>query len=908
MRALRAWLLRFRGLFNKRRSEQEIGDEIESNLQFHIDDGLRDGMSPQEARRQALIRLGGIEPAKEAWRDRRGIPFLESLWKDVVYAFRTMGRSKGWTAVAILSLALGIGANTALFSFLHAMLIEELPVRAPHELVAFRWTGPNNVMRSVSNYGSLVAPEGERIGASFPLSAFAAFQEENRTLTDVFATVPGPSVNLIVNGEADVASTQYVSGNYYRGLGVSFSEGRSLLPDDDRPGVDAAIVISHSYWTQRFGMDDAVVGETVSINGTPATIIGVEPPGLESILGVGGRSFDLTIPLAMEPRFQSNVSAEGWRILIMGRLSPETTAEQSQSNFVPAFQDTARANDDAYRASRTPEDLERLGSPQIPRLILVPGGRGIYDVPEGVQPLAILLVGVFGMVLLIICVNVANLLLSRTENRQSEIAVRMAIGAGRGRLIRQMLTESVVLAFLGGTAGLGVALVVPKLFEALISVTPPGALDLRALGFASAASFVTGLLFGMAPAWRAGRDDVRGNVYAASNRTSRSRSWLGKSLVVAQVSLSLILLVGASLFLKTLVNLRSVDTGFDSDNLVLFTLDPRFGEYDSGQAIRVYDRILGNLDEVPNIRGATYSNHALLSGTVYGNRIAVEGLNSLRVSPMTVHRSFFETMGIDLMLGRNFTAADNEDSPKVAVINETAARSIFGEANPLGHRFGGGNPPDFSTEIVGVVADTKYNNFRDEPPPMVFYPQAQVTVIGQQTFAVRTLGNAEAVVPQLREAVRRVDADLPVLNVTTQRETEARLLILERVFASITTVFGGLALVVAAIGLFGLMSYAVARRTHEIGIRVALGAQKGQILGAALWDSLTLVGIGVVLGIGGSLAATRLIESMLFGLEPNDPATILAAIAVMLVVSAVAAYLPARRASRVNPIIALRHE
>ena len=893
-------------MFDKPRTEREIGDEIASNLQFHVEDGLRDGMSPREARRHALIRLGGIEPTKEAWRDRRGIPVLESLWKDVVYAFRTMGRSKGWTAVAILSLALGIGANTALFSFVYRMLIEELPVRAPRELVAFRWTGPNNVARGVSEYGSLVAPEGERMGASFPVSVFAAFQEANRTLTDVFAAVPGRSVNLIANEEPDVASPHYVSGNYYRGLGVSFSDGRSLLPDDDRPGADAAIVITHSYWTERFGMDDAVVGKTVSVNGVPATIIGVEPPGLENIMGFGGGSVDLKIPLAMESRFESNIAAEQWRMLIMGRLSSDTTADQVQANLGLGFQDTARANDEAYRASRTPEDLERLDSPQIPRLIVAPGGRGIYDVPVQVQPLVALLVGVFGIVLLIVCVNVANLLLSRAENRQSEMAVRMAIGAGRGRLIRQMLTESVVLASLGGTAGLGIAIIVPRLFET--EVTPPGALDLRALGFAGGVSVVTGLLFGMAPASRAGRDDVGRRVYAAGNRAGRSRSWLGKSLVVAQISLSLILLVGASLFLTTLVNLRSVDTGFDSEDLVLFTLDPRHGEYESGQAIRAFDRILGNLEAVPDIRGATYSNHALLSGITYGNIIAVEGSGASRVSPMTVHRSFFETIGIDLMLGRDFTDADSEESPRVAVINETAARRIFGEENPLGHRIGRGNPPDYSIEIVGVVADTKYNDFRNEPPLMVFYPQAQEIGAGPRTFAVRTLGNTETVVPQIREAVRRVDPDLPVLNVMTQREAEARLLIAERVFASVTTIFGGLALVVAAIGLFGLMSYAVSRRTREIGIRVALGAHKNQVLSAALRDSLTLVGIGVVLGVGGSLAATRLIGSMLFGLEPNDPATILAAVAVMLMVSAVAAYLPARRASRVNPIIALRHE
>ena len=856
-----------------------------------------------------VVHQGSVESLKERCRDIGRARWVEGLWQDTRYGLRKLRDSPGFTLVAILTLGLGIGANTALVGVLHSMLVERLPVRAPDELVAFRWMGPNTVTASLSNWGAVVAPAGEDSGASFPLLAVERFEEVNETLTHVFAVVPGSTVNLLTDGTADAASSQFVTGQFYAGLGAVPSAGRLLQPDDDRV-VDLPVVLSHAYWDRRFGRDESIVGRAVTINGLPATVIGVEPEGLDSVLRVGIPSPDLTIPVTMAERLEGDrlpAHPNYWRLLVMGRLRRGISADQAQANFAPAFREAALEVDAA--TARTPEQLRRRGSALVPRLVLTSGSRGVYDVTRaGSRPL-LLLAAVFGIVLLIVCVNLANATLSRTEYRRSEVRVRLAIGASRGRVMRQLITESIVLAMMGGATGLVVAYLAGDL---LASLNPRNfQAEFRPLtavvaGIIAAAA---GVLCSVVPALRATRLDRRRLGFGTGNRVDTSGWSLGRTLVVVQVMFSLVLLVGAGLFLQTLVRLQTVDTGFNSENLVLFTIDPHFGQLEPEEARPLYGRLLQELETVPGVRSASYGSQTLLSGTVYKSSIRVEGTaEESTVSQMWIHHAFFHTMEMPLVLGRSFSAADRAGSPAVAVINETTARALFPDANPIGQRVRRNDESSTAVEIIGVVADTKYDSVRSESPSMIFYPEAQRRFFRPVTFDVRTVGISTAVLPRIREAVRRVDPTLPLLNVTTQHEVEAEQLRSERTFASTTAAVGGVALMVSALGLFGLLSYAVSRRTREIGIRMALGAEQCSIRRRILWESTVLVGAGVVLGLAAAVATTRFINSVLFGVSPNDPVTLVAAVVVMVMVSAVATVVPTRRATRVDPMTVLRTE
>ncbi|MGH9340957.1 MAG: ABC transporter permease [Acidobacteriota bacterium] len=807
---------------------------------------------------------------------------------------------------------MGIGANTALFNLVNGILLEKLPVRNPDELVAFRWSGENNLARSTSAYGYVAPLAAGQAGASFSFPAFEEFQRANQTLADLFAFAPGPRLNLISDGQADTANSLFVSGRFFHGLGISAFRGRVLVPEDDRLGAEPAIMISHEYWTRRFGMDPDIVGKSVTINGLPATVVGIAPPGIGDLRRIGNSSRDVSIPVALKPRFkgeEESLQAWVWWLLIMGRLKPGVTPAQV-ANLHPAFEHTALEGRKVFDSIQPPERLRPTAPDQIPDLRMVAGNRGIYDSQETVETRLKVLAAVLGALLLIVCLNLANLLLARTERRQQEIAVRMAIGATRNRVIRQLLTESAVLALLGGASGLIVASFCHQFFRPFLSSNTSfgwAALDWTALGFAALVSIATVLFFGLAPALRASRRDYGSALHGASTRLSRSRSPLGKSLIVIQVALSLLLLVGAGLFLETLVNLRDVNTGFNADRLALFTLDPKFGQYDEARTNAVYEQLVQSLAGLPGVRSVSFSSSALLSGNTWNQSLAFEG-GGKADNPigLVIHPGFFRTLEVPLKLGREFTSGDGPAGPPVAVVNEVFARTFLANRNPIGQRFGSQENPR-EIEIVGVVADTRYNSLRDPAKPMFFRPHLQRPG-GQRTFAVRTAGELEAIVPALRKAVREIDPTLPLLNVTTQRTTVERNWQVERMFALVTALFGGLALAISAIGLFGLMSYLVARRTREVGIRMALGAQRGEVLWSVMREALVLVAFGVLIGLGAALATTGFLESLLFGLAPNNPVTIGGSVVIMLSVAALAGYLPARRASRVNPLVALRHE
>jgi predicted permease len=600
----------------------------------------------------------------------------------------------------------------------------------------------------------------------------------------------------------------------------------------------------------------------------------------------------------------------------MGRLEPGATAGQTQASLEAVFQNTARAGLASYLKALSDEERSHSGNrnrTEVPRLRVESGARGIYDAnTNDVRSVTILMV-VVALVLLIVCANVANLLLSRATARQKELSVRLSLGATRGRLMRQLLTESMLLAALGGALGILVGYWGRQLLPGSPGQTVP--MDWRVLGFVLVVTLVTGIVFGIAPAFRG----TGMNVSSALKETSRSvvggRSLLGKALLVVQVAISLVLLIGAGLFVQTLQNLRHVDVGFNPQNLLLFRVNPSLNRYDDKKTATLYHDLLERLRSVPGVRGAAMSTPALLSGGVNSTGIYVHGriysgsrqgennsINRLVISP-----NFFEVMGIPVILGRAFTDRDDAAAPKVVVINETAVRKYFPNENPVGRRFGNSLETSGEMEIVGVLHDVRYNSVRDAAPPTMYVPYPQ-TRVGGGVFELRTAGTPASVMGAVREAARQIDATLPLTDVSTQIEQVEKRYAQEKLFAQAYTLFGGLALFLASIGLFGLMSYNVSRRTNEIGIRMALGAQRQDVLRLVLRESMLLVAIGVAAGLGISVASSGIVSTLLFGLPPRDLRSMLFAVGVMVTVSALAGYLPARRASLVDPMVALHYE
>ena len=834
-----------------------------------------------------------------------------------------MLRAKGWTAVILLLLALGIGANTALFGAMNGLWLRKLPVSDPDTLVRFRSAGPNHMRTDILVYGA-TAPDarGRPVEPTFSYPMYQQFVEHNRTMSDIFTCAPLGDVNVIVNGQAEIASAFLASGNFYSVLGVTARVGRTFTPDDDRPTAAPVAVISHKYWRSRFGGSREAIGSIARINNTPVTIIGVLPPEFTGVQRAVDEAPDVAMPIALEPQVTLQRSSlqrsllgapNFWWVQVMGRLNPGVTPAQVQGNLAGVFQHSARAGFDAFLASRSPQEQFQF-SPKdrsaIPELLVDSGSRGIYDVDKRQLRTVGVLSAIVALVLLIVCANVANLLLSRATARQSEISVRLALGATRSKLIRQLLTESLLLSSIGGTLGLLMARWGQPLLQSITERVSP--IDWRVLAFAVAVSTLTGVVFGIAPAFRATQADVNSALKRNSRAAGRPGTRLGKSLVVAQVTISLVLVAGAGLFLRTVHNLRQVDIGFNAGNVLLFRVSPALSGYEPEKRNPLYVDIGDRIRAIGGVRSVAWSNPSLMSARRFSSDMYIQGRvypqrRGDPISGAVVSPSFFATMEIPLIAGRGFTERDTSDAPKVAVINEAAARLYFPNESPLGRRFGQTSTDSGGIEIVGVLRDAKYNNLREAPPPTMYRPYQQA-YSGTVTFEVRTAGDPLAVIPAVREAVRASDPNVPIINVTTQmREVEQRFQ-QERLFAQAGTLFGALALLVACIGLFGLMSYNVARRTSEIGIRMALGAARADVLRLVMRESMVLVLGGVLLGLVGAVAASRFVANLLFGLQPVDPMTMTGAVIVMVLLSAVAGYLPARRASQVDPIEALRYE
>jgi predicted permease len=855
---------------------------------------------------------------------------MSSLLQDLRYGVQTLIKNFGFTAIAVLTIAIGVGANTALFSVVDAVLLKKLPVKDPDQLVLLSasWNPEKFSPGGFNGSNRFERETGLTVGTSFPLQTFTRLRQEPGVLSEAFA-FSSVDMNLNAQGQAEVVSGQVVSGNYYSALGITASLGRTITDSDDYASSAPVAVLSHRFWTERFGANPSVVGQQVNINNVAFTIAGVTPPDFNGTMDVGSTQ-DVTIPIAWEPQISGERSmmrgAGIWWLQIMGRLKPGATLEEAQAGLAGPFQQSVLEHRSA-RSSSAQSPLRTLELKDLPRLEVDSGSQGEMNWrKEFVRPFR-LLFGVVGLVLLIACANVANLLLVRGSSRRKELAVRLALGASRGRLVRQLMTESILLAIVGGALGILFAV---WLKDGLLVATEWGGrqmsaltpqLDLRVLGFTLGLTFLTGIIFGIVPALRATRLDLTPTLKDTGRSSSAvTRSWLSKSLVVVQVSVSVLLLIGAGLLIKTLRNLKNAEIGFNANNLLLFSVDPSLIGYREEQLARLYEQMFSRLESVPGVQSVTFSRHPLLAwssttDSVYmPNVVGPDGKPLERDSKVHyVRENFLQTMEIPLLSGRHLTVQDNLSAPRVAVVNKYFALVYCGgDLNPIGKRFSFDPEKPGDIEIVGMAEDAKYTSQRQDVEPTVYMPWRQtLRAVGRTTFEVRTTGDPLTVVSGIRQAVREVDGNLPISNIRTQLQQADETLSMERLFAKLLALFGLIAQLLAAIGLYGVMAYSVSQRTQEIGIRMALGANRGNVLRMVLRQGMTLIVAGVVIGVGGAFVLTRYLEtltSMLFGIEPRDPVTFILIPIGLAVVALLACLVPARRATKVDPLVALRYE
>jgi predicted permease len=857
---------------------------------------------------------------------------MHGLIQDLRYGVHVMVKNPGFTAVAVLTLALGIGANTALFSVIDTVLLKKLPVRDPDRLVLFNSVSNEKFTPGSHSGTNRIDPAtGLTVRSSFPYQTFVRLREQRGACSDIVA-FGAISLNVIADGLADVASAQAVTGNYYEVLGVPAFRGRMITYSDDNSAAPPVAVISYRYWQKRFGGNPNIIGKQIDLNNVPFTIAGVAPPGFEGAMDVGS-SLDVAIPLGWETQVDGDHSefmgAGDWWLRIMGRLKPGATIEQARTSLDLAFQQSALEHREArqdQRRARGQELIGRLEPKDYPHLGAISGSQGEMNGRKSFASPLRLLLGVVALVLLIACANVANLLLVRASARQKEIGVRLAMGASRWRLIRQLLTESVLLSTFGGALGVLIAVWIRDSLLGVsewagrgnLSLDPR--LDLRVLAFTFGLSLLTGIVFGIVPALRATRFDLTPVLKDTGRGSSAStRSLLSRSLVVAQVSISLLLLIGAGLLVRTLINLKHVETGFNEQNLLLFNVDPGLLGYKDDRLRNLYQQMFTQLEAVPGVRAVTFSRMPLLSRGASSGTFDLPGARpgdgkipqTGEVYFHNVRENFFEAMGIPLLLGRNFTGSDDLKAPKVAIVNQAFAQRYL-PGNPVGQRFSLDIARPDEIEIIGVVKDAKYTSQREEVPATMYRSWLQTPAItNAMTFEVRTTGDPKTYVAALREALHEVEPNLPMDNIKTQIEQADETLSLERLFAKLMSLFGVLAQQLASIGLYGVMAYSVSRRTHEFGIRMALGANRRAMLKMILEQGMALTLIGVGLGLAGAYVLTRYLESltsMLFGIEPRDPLTFAVTALLLIAVSLVACFIPARRATKVDPMVALRYE
>ena len=854
---------------------------------------------------------------------------MTSLLQDLRYGAQMLLKHPAFTIIAVLTLAIGVGANTALFSVVDAMLLKKLPVKDPDRLVLFNatWNYEKFGVGGFNGSNSVDEATHTTTGGSFPIHTLQRLRQESGVLSDVFAFSP-MELNFNAGGNAEVVSAQVVSGNYYSALGVPAIAGRTITDADDNAAATPVAVLSHRFWTTRFGNDPGVIGKQVNINNVAFTIVGVTPAGFSGTSNVGSVQ-DVSIPIAWEQQVageQSNMEGAGlWWLRLMGRLQPGATIEQARVALAGPFQQSVLEHR-AGRQARSQTPLSTVDPKDLPRLGINSGSQGEMDSRRGfAQPLR-LLVYVVGLVLLIACANVANLLLVRGSSRRKEIAVRIALGASRGRLIRQLLTESVLLAAVGGALGILFALWIK---DGLLLVTDWGGremtglnpqLDLRVLGFTLGLSFLTGLIFGILPAMRATDLDLTPALKDTGRSSSTiGRSWLSKGLVVVQVSISVLLLIGAGLLIRSLRNLQHVELGFNTHNLLLFDVEPAMLGYKDDKLVHLYKSAFSRLEAVPGVESVTFSRSALLSYSSHTSSVFLPHKLGPDGKPVdsdakvhTVRENFLSTMQIPLLVGRNLTEQDDARAPRIAIVNQAFAKAHFANESPIGKCFGFEPDNPCEIQIVGMARDAKYTSQRDDIEPTVYQSWRQALGrVSSVVFEVRTAGDPTSLVGPIREGMREVESNLPLSNIRTQVQQADQTLSMERTFAKLLTFFGVIAQLLAAIGLYGVMAYAVSQRTHEIGIRMALGADRRKVLMMVMREGMTLTITGIVIGLAGAYALTKYLEiltRLLFGVEARDPWTFAVIPVLLAAVALIACLVPARRATKVDPLSALRYE
>jgi predicted permease len=905
MEWLRMFGSRLRNLFGKRRLDGELDVELQSHLEMLADEYVRRGMSQEQARHEARREFGGLEQTKESYRDQRGLPFLETLAQDVRYALRMLRKSPGFTAVVVLTLALGIGANTAIFSLMNAVLLKSLPVRNPEELAVLRHTDAQ--------------AEGANEDFSYPM--YAALRDRSSVFNGVL-TRSGVSFNVTYAGQSEHVSGELVSGNYYQVLGVQPWLGRLLSPEDDRtPGGHPVVVISYGYWQARFAKDPSIVGKKILLDGQPMTVIGVSAPGFygTELASDPAIRVPMMMTLAFKPvptdRMQS--ARHRW-LTILARRKPNVSTAQAQAATDVLYHQALGEQLDALGSSVKAHDRERALWTHIR---LDDGSQGFAHLRGEMQLPLVLMFCVTAMVLLVACANLANLLLARSAKRRKEVAVRLAIGAGPGRLIRQWLTESILLGLLGGVAGILFAFWLKRgligFVPADFSTNLQAPLDARVLGFLAIASVFTGLLFGLAPALQISRSSLTEAMHGeAAVTVLRERVFsLRNALVFLQVALSLPLLIGAGLFLHSLRNLRGVDTGFVKENVFLANLNPSLNGYSTERIRALYNDLLSRLRTRPEVRAASLTTSSVISGGWDQDSVRVEGYQPRQdeeVSPNNaiISPGYFESLGIPFVSGRDFTDQDTAGRPKVVIVNQTFAHYFFGDANPLGKRMSLEDDPKapLDMEIIGVVRDAKYVSLREKPLRHFYTALAQQPRLFDMTLQVRTTNDSQRIGDLVRAQVRDLDPNLPLYATTTLEIQIDNSLTAERLLSWLSSLFGLLAALLAAVGLSGVVAFSVARRTREIGVRMALGAQRRNILFLAISQMVPPVGLGVVVGLVAAYVLNHLLGSMLYDVGSTDLATFAGAAILLASVAALAAYLPARRATQVDPLMALRYE
>jgi predicted permease len=833
---------------------------------------------------------------------------MAALVQHFRYAVRTLGKSPLFTAVAVLSLALGIGANTAIFTLIHQLLLQPLPAKHPEELVMLAGRG--------RHYGG----NNGRDKLSYPMYQY--IRDHNEVFSGMFCTYRN-TVSMNFEGRTELVGAEYVSGNYFPVLGIGASIGRVFTASDDLyQGGHPLAVLSYGFWKARFAGDRGILGKTVVVNGRALTVIGVSPAGFNGV--EPGYAPQIRIPITMVddlPRTNwQRLNNERFRwVITFGRLKPGTTIQKAKAGLQPLFHQILE-REVHMKAFAKSSDFVRKEFLKMWMEVL-PGSVGRSQLREAYSKPLLALMVIVGLVLLIACSNIANLLIARASARQKEIALRLALGASRSRLIGQLLVESLLLSAVGGAAGILLAVGMDK---ALIDFLPRGTTtlslsgspDWMVLGFTALISLFAGILFGLVPALQATRPQLANTLkdQAASVVHGGSVS-LRKGLVVCQVALSLVLVIGAGLFVGTLRNLKGVSAGFDTQNLVEFEVEPELIRYDLAWTRDYYRRLTDHLKLTPGVESAALAVVPLLQNDEWDNWVTIEGYTPKQGETPDPHvqwcsPGFFASMKIPVMLGREFTEKDVEGAPKVGIVNQKFAKRYFGDANPVGRHVGMGIDPGtkMDIEIVGVAGDTKYEDLRQEIPYEFYMPYMQRDFADNLIVYARAHGDPTGLFNTMRTVVRDVDVSVPMHDMRTMDEQIEISLYTERLLATLSGVFGGLATLLAAIGLYGVMAFTVARRTREIGIRMALGADAGSVVWMVMREVLLLASVGVAIGLGAGWAGTRLVKAQLFGVNPTDAITLAAAALSIAMVAAFSGWLPARRATRIDPVRALHWE